>query len=309
MLHVSDILGKQVISLYESELIGTINNIFFNKTRTKVSCYEIITLDGEREYVNVSDIYSVNQIVCIKTKENLILESELDKNTLTENFINKQIFTPSGLYEGNVADIVLTNYKQPNYLLICKDTNLLNEYTALTSDNNNSDKEQDITGNSDKIITSVSFQKIIRTGNVLIMQENDKKIKFSNFKPQIITRPKIEEQTVVALADFFKNEFGIENDVLKDNSNSTKTPPLTSGTKKQIYINKHNENNFRKTASITPSLVLSNNYSFLLNRIATKNILTENNEIIIRKNTKIKQDHIILANSQNKLRELAVFSR
>ena len=70
MFYASDIIGKKVISLYESEFIGTVCNIYYNKKRTKVVVFEIFNNEETRMFLNVHDIFNIGQAISIKSKFN-----------------------------------------------------------------------------------------------------------------------------------------------------------------------------------------------------------------------------------------------
>lgn len=105
--------------------------------------------------------------------------------------------------------------------------------------------------------------------NIIIIQDKNSNIKIPNIKTFDIKNMPKTEQEVFAM-------------------------PITISSQKEVT---------------TPPVITTRNYDFLLNRKATKNIYTSNNEIIIKKNTKITEKHLESARKNAKLRELALNSK
>lgn len=300
MLYASDIIGKQVISLYESEYVGTVCNLFLNKKRTKVSCIEIINKADEKQYLKTDDIFEVGQVVVIKSTLKLINEYEFDNQTITTSLINTNVFSEKGNYFGRVIDLSFDHLLHLNNLIVSKPTDLNNEYENLIFEKDQSKKESIL---RDTLITTMNLNDIIRVGEILIIKEGENKINFNSLKPRIVLKPEYSKQKVYAL-----NE-----EITEPEISNIENAGGEIWYQQEKIVDESSQNFKKKTkalkSNITPVSVMSNSYDFLLGRKPDRNILASNKEIIIRKGTKITEKHIEVATTYNKLRELAIFSK
>ena len=306
MFYASDIIGKKVISLYESEFIGTVCNIYYNKKRTKVVVFEIFNNEETRMFLNVHDIFNIGQAISIKSKFNLIPENEFDITSVFKSIVNKHIYSELGNFFGKISDIILTDkFEIQNVIALKNNINIIDEYNFLTNDssvNLLSTSKKHETYN-DTLISSLSMKDFIRFGNILIISEGAKHIKFSNFKPKILLKNEYKNIPVHSLE--------YKDALLKDNSNTNNESLFNLSNIEKLSFKKNNveiKTNTNNLKNIKPIPILSNNFQFLLGRKSNKNIFANNNEIIIRKNSKITEKHLELANNYNKLRELIAYS-
>ncbi len=302
MFYASDIIGKKVISLFESNQIGCVSNLYLNKNRTKIVLLEILTNSDEKVFINTNNVYCVGESVAIKSEENCISKNELDGSTFFTNLINKQVYFANGDYVGTVSDICLKNFWSLNYVIIKKENiSLTNEFLDITNtykENSLIDTPlQNCNDHSDTLLSSVGINEFIRFGDCLLLNDKNKKIKFSNLKPKIKTKPNYESRKVYVLNN------NNENQILNSPYDSI-NEALEIDTQNDLTNDK--QNNYK--AILAPINVLSNNYDFLIGRKVNKNIFANNKELIIKKNFKIMHKHIELASTYNKLRELVNYS-
>lgn len=303
MLNASDLIGKAVLSLYESKLEGTVFNIYLNKKKTKASVLEILKSNEEKAYLYYKDIYIINQALVIKTADHLINKDEID---LTENIsspMNKLIYSTSGKVIGQVLDVNLSSKMDINSLIVQKFEISQDYFEDFMEDENNTSTMQN---NEVTHFETLSVKNISRWGEVLICQDEEQPIKISSIKPNKIFLDKKSNQQVFilnkdnginAINNFEQKETDLN--IRTKNSNNTTLENATQ------IINKNN----KFDTSISPAAVLSNSYDFLLGRKVDKTIFANNNEVIIKKGTKVLNKHIELASVYGKLRELSIYSK
>ena len=150
MLKVSEIISKEVVSIYEGEILGTIKNVVLNSTLTKVIKFVFFNDDTDTEScVLVNNLFSISEdgiLVKNMTKVEFCADEE-------NNPINKKIFSVSANDLGVITDI------------------LINEK-----------------GNVLKFTTSKNLDvfplDILKFEQVCIVNNAEKQVKISSFKPK-----------------------------------------------------------------------------------------------------------------------------
>lgn len=144
MTKVSTIISFPVLSLYEGELIGQVNKIYFDKKLKKLT-HVMIGCEGDLNYILSSkDIYKLGKnAITIKNNSCLILDIDSDLTDYVSNPIESKAYTIQGEYLGkiveisinekfNVSDITLDNEK----LLDCKKLASCGKNTVIVYDEN-----------------------------------------------------------------------------------------------------------------------------------------------------------------------------
>ena len=118
-MYLSELLQKPILSLYEGELLGNINKVFFDKSKKKIKSFEILN-DEEISYcLYPKSIYTLGKhAITIKNKQHLTLSLNED----TENFIilpiNVKVYSLQGEYLGIVNDYSISSkYDIENLIL------------------------------------------------------------------------------------------------------------------------------------------------------------------------------------------------
>ena len=115
MSKISDIISKQVVSLYEARLVGTIVNVNFDEKFSKLKNFIVVDEEGDRELeLSVKDIYSQKDSFVIKNEAKLkdvFFEAE------TNNPINKICITIAGEVLGKISDVELCGEEVKEILL------------------------------------------------------------------------------------------------------------------------------------------------------------------------------------------------
>ena len=115
MSKISDIISKQVVSLYEARLVGTIVNVNFDEKFSKLKSFIVVDEEGDRELeLSVKDVYSQKDSFVIKNEAKLkavFFEAE------TNNPINKICITIAGEVLGKISDVELCGEEVKEILL------------------------------------------------------------------------------------------------------------------------------------------------------------------------------------------------
>lgn len=151
MNKISELISKEVISIYECERVGTICGVCFNKPFTKINGYIIFNDETDIEnYISTNKIYAL-------TEEGIIIRNTTKIEPLYEqpnSPINKQAFTINGVNFGKITDAVIDEKSNLLYLVT------------------NKGKQIDV-------------KNIINIGNdMILLKENDEKISINSFKPK-----------------------------------------------------------------------------------------------------------------------------
>ena len=106
MNKISEIISKQVISLYDAKIEGTIENAFFNENFSRLKGFIVF---NEREEASkrlyVKDIYYTSNNNYI-VKNSSVLSSEVFE-IVANNPVNKDCFSIFGESLGKIVDIIL----------------------------------------------------------------------------------------------------------------------------------------------------------------------------------------------------------
>lgn len=116
MSKISNIISKQVVSLYEANLVGTIVNVFFDEKLCKLKGLIVIDDENEKEYeLSLKDVFSMS-------KDAFVIKnvSKLKEVILQEDFnnpINKVCISINGEILGKIIDVEIDNGVVENIIL------------------------------------------------------------------------------------------------------------------------------------------------------------------------------------------------
>ena len=235
-MYLSELLQKPLLCLYEGELLGNINKVFFDKSKKKIKSFEIINDEDISYYLYPKHIYTIGKhATTIKNKQNLVLalNEENDKQVLP---INVKVYSLQGEYLGIVKDYSLTD-KYAIESLILDNQQLIN------------------------INDMASFSL-----NSIVVYCTEEHININSFRYRIQNK-NIQTSKVKVLPKLF--------------SSFNKIAPNPTD-KKQ---------------------------NFILGRICTKDIVDNQQNIIIKQNSTITEQTLALASNKNKLQELIKYSK
>lgn len=78
-MKLSEIIGKQVFSIYNTKFLGTVNEIAFNEKHDKVLGLYFFDQDENEFFIKMQNVYSIKDFVVIKNTTKISNEFMLDK--------------------------------------------------------------------------------------------------------------------------------------------------------------------------------------------------------------------------------------
>lgn len=160
MSKISEIISKQVVSLYEAKFVGTIVNVVFDERLSKLKSFIVIDENDDKELeLSIKDVFSFNDSFVIKNQDKLkdvIFEAE------SNNPINKIAITIHGEVLGKILDIELNEDKVLNIIL-----------------------------DNGKLINP---EQVVACENVLILNDGENKVKRAGFSPRV---KKVDTENIV----------------------------------------------------------------------------------------------------------------
>jgi len=154
MSKISEIISKQIISLYDAKIVGTVENIFLDEKLKNLKGFIVFEDENQdKKILFIEDLLSSNE-------DNLVIRnsSKLKEFTLfstQNNPINKEVFSITGDYLGKIFEIELKNNKIVNFL-----------------------------SNKNNQIIKIFPEKIVSENEIIIYNLSDKKINKSHFAPK-----------------------------------------------------------------------------------------------------------------------------
>lgn len=137
MQNLKQLLNKPVLSLYEGELIGTINGIYLDKRLKKFYLLSIKTEEDLEYILYAKNIYHIGKnAITIKNNSYIILKSDSDLEV--EELVNPltfKIYTMQGEYKGMIEDIVVNEKYETSSLVIENGKELMFDMPANCSKN------------------------------------------------------------------------------------------------------------------------------------------------------------------------------
>ncbi|MBR4002596.1 MAG: hypothetical protein IKI95_00815 [Clostridia bacterium] len=263
---LSEIISKPVLNLYTGKIEGTIQNAVFDKTFKKVIHLKMFNDDEEEFLIDTQKIYSLGEnSIVIKNSEALLLcLSNINNNENTP--MNMNVYTTLGNTKGTIKDVELNQKLETQFL---------------------------ITDKNEKI----KQQEIFNIGENIIINQNNKKIKLTNFKPK--NKVNAHNQVITILPK------QTESEIKKIETTPVNTQPINN-TPPTAFVEK--KENYKIYKQPTPQKLIGNS-NFLIGRKAIKTIYGINNEIIIKKDNIINAKNLESAKKHSKLVELTVFSK
>lgn len=235
-MYLSELLQKPLLCLYEGELLGNINKVYFDKSKKKIKSFEILNDEDISYFLYPKYIYTIGKhATTIKNKQHLVLSlnEENDNDVLP---IDAKVYSLQGEYLGVVKDYSITD-KFVIESLILDNQQLIN------------------------INDMASF-----SSNSIVVYCTEEHININSFRYRIQNK-NTQTQKVKVLPKLF--------------SSFNKIAPSPTD-KKQ---------------------------NFIVGRICTKDIVDNQQNIIIKQNSTITEQTLALASNKNKLQELIKYSK
>ncbi len=136
-MYLSELLQKPILSLYEGELVGNINKVFFDKAKAKIKSFELIN-DEEISYMLYpKSIYTLGKhAITIKNKQNLTLSLNDGLNGAIALPLSAKVYSVQGEYLGTANDYTITEKYEIESIVL--DNQQLINISDLASCSNNS---------------------------------------------------------------------------------------------------------------------------------------------------------------------------
>lgn len=106
MYYCSELKSMSVLSLYEGELVGIVDKLFFDKRMKKLIELEVMSENGNKLILQVENIYKIGKNA-ITVKNNQSLKLKIEENKLSSNPIGSKAYTINGEYLGVVQEICI----------------------------------------------------------------------------------------------------------------------------------------------------------------------------------------------------------
>lgn len=104
MLYCNDLYTLSVLSLYEGELIGVVDKLYFDKNLKKLLQVEIVSNNGVKLVLKTKNIYKIGKNA-ITIKNNQLVEIKDDNANLVSCPINSKVYSINGEYLGVIKEI------------------------------------------------------------------------------------------------------------------------------------------------------------------------------------------------------------
>ena len=106
MISCNNLLSLSVLSLFEGELIGNVNKLYFDKKLKKMLEIEIIAENGVKLTLNTKNIYKIGKNA-ITIKNNQAVTIKMDNSDLHLCPINSKAYSINGEFLGVIKEILL----------------------------------------------------------------------------------------------------------------------------------------------------------------------------------------------------------
>lgn len=226
MYYCKDFASLSVLSLYEGELLGTVDRLYFDKNLKKLVELELVSDDGARLTLLSKNIYHVGKNA-ITVKNNQAVSIKIENNTLFSSPISSKAYSLKGEFLGVVKEMTFDEKFKTEKLILDNEKTLdlsnlasCGKNTVIFYDNNDNidvkkfvpqktpklfkkfnaqiakilpaeTKQEDLVENENIVPVTKSSQKIDQASNFLIGRVCTKDI--FNFNNELL----VKAQTVV----------------------------------------------------------------------------------------------------------------
>ena len=271
MKKITDFLGKRLISIYESKILGTIKNIAFDK---EFKCAKWLIAFDESEIVDekivaLEDIFNVGEsAVMVKSQSIISPASNFDGLLIENNPINKLVYSLLGKERGKVVDVLIDDH---------------NKVTDFCLDDKTNIAPNDILSQSE---------------NIIILKDPNVKFRISS---AALKTPVIKEE-YKEIKVWAMDETPEENNITPINAETAVSEqPEEPHKEPEIRLKAY------QLEKVMPNKAIANSV-FLIGRKVGKDIETSQGAVLIKKGTTITQKTILLAHKNSKLKDLTATS-
>ena len=108
MYSFNDLISKNVLSLYEGELLGCVEKLYFDKKIKKLIALEVLSENETRFILPTKNIYKVGKHA-ITIKNNQALNLKIEETNLCRFPILSKAYTINGEYLGTIKDVTINS--------------------------------------------------------------------------------------------------------------------------------------------------------------------------------------------------------
>ncbi len=214
MNYCNQLLSLSVLSLYEGELIGKVDKLFFDKKLKKLTQIEILGENDARFLLDTKNIYHIGKNA-ITVKNNQCVSFKVEEVELSLAPINSKVYSINGEYLGIIKEIDLDEkfFTQKfsldnNSILEIEDLASCGKNTIVFFDKSNKVNIQKFTPTkSPKQFKEVSVQ----TAEILPIETNNKNIEPVETETK---QPQINNSDFLIGRTCFKDIFNFNNEIL-----------------------------------------------------------------------------------------------
>ncbi len=103
-MNLTEIIGKQVFEIYTSSFLGTVHDANFDKTYHKLTGLYFFNQDENEYYINIKDIYNINDFITIKNTSKVLENTQTTNNLFP---LGKSVVSIAGKDYGTLCDVEL----------------------------------------------------------------------------------------------------------------------------------------------------------------------------------------------------------
>lgn len=185
MYYCNEIYSLSVLSLYEGELLGTVDKLYFDKKLKKLCELELVSDNGAKLILPSKSIYHLGKNA-ITVKNNQAVSLKIEENPMLSCPIGSKAYSITGEYLGSVNLISLNDKFEVEKLSLDNDTILdinnlatCGKNTLIFNDSNNKiDTKKFVPQKTPKFFKSEKVQ------SASIMPEEEKNQNIEEIKPE-----------------------------------------------------------------------------------------------------------------------------
>lgn len=302
MYKLSEIVGKNVVSLYEAKNTGTLVNVLFDKNLTKIKYFEVFSDEDEdisRKFFSPDVVGAMeNDAVVIKNCGKMMSRFSIPP-VFVPGPVNAAVYNPSGVALGRVTDVTLDGFSVTEINV--------GELSFAPSD---------VLSKSDEILI------INDTGEKIRLTPPVKKVPSAKEAPAFTVKAHAAEaapeapavQSAAEYAPAAAAERATEPETQPQSEITVKASALPSVDAAEQPANVDVPKKLSGgNVSVTKTPAFDDNkslgYAFLLGKLVTRTIYRDDGSVLFNEGSYIDETGIEQAGSANKLVQLALHSR
>ncbi len=324
MYYCTELCTLSLLSLYEGEMLGRVDRLWFDKKLKRLSALEIIGESDTRLILPAKKVYHIGKNA-ITVRNNLAVSLKVEDADLALCPLGSKAYSIRGEYLGNVRDVRLDEKFSVEAFLLDNEETL--SPAALASCGRNTiifyEKEREVnvhkftpakTPRLFKNLTNRQTAKILPLPHTPVSPKDTKSIG-ENLSENINETNETSVNNSENMPE--KENKNVENKIedirenIRNNVKNETNPSQKMRKTSENETKKTGDNNTRKNfgaVSVDESKPAWQNAEFLIGRICTKDIYNFNRELLIKAHSPITKKHLKEANKYGKLRELMLFS-